>query len=89
MKFNKLLEKYRERRGLNKSTAAQLIGISDSYYSRLEKGVKKSITLENLEKIKEVYKLSDEEYEELVVSKFLPCDESLKKIMCNYFKTKL
>ena len=86
MKFNNLLEKYRERAGLNKTTAAHMIGISDSYYSRLEKGTKRALTLENLEKIKEIYKLSDEEYEEMVVSKFLPEDEKLKKIICNYFK---
>lgn len=88
MKFNNLLEKYRERAGLNKTTAANLIGISDSYYSRLEKGTKRALTLENLEKIKEIYKLSDEEYEEMIVSKFLPEDEKLKKIICNYFKVK-
>lgn len=88
MKFNNLLEKYRERAGLNKTTAAHMIGISDSYYSRLEKGAKKALTIENLEKIREIYKLSNEEYEELVVSKFLPEDEKLKKIICNYFKVK-
>lgn len=86
MEFNRLLEKYRERAKLNKSAVANLIGISDSYYSRLEKGVKKALTIENLEKIKEIFNLTDKEYEELIVSKFLPEDEKLRKIIKNFFK---
>ncbi|MGL5778827.1 helix-turn-helix domain-containing protein [Cetobacterium sp.] len=87
MEFNFLLEKYRQRAGLSKINAANLIGISDSYYSRLEKGIKKGLTLENLEKIKEIYNLTDQEYEELVVSKFMPEDKKLKEIIFNYFKS--
>ena len=57
-----MLDKYRERAGLNKSTAAHLIGISDCYYSRLEMGAMKDLSIENLEKIKDIYILSYEEY---------------------------
>ncbi|MGL5901552.1 MAG: helix-turn-helix domain-containing protein, partial [Cetobacterium sp.] len=77
---------YRERAKLNKSAVANLVGISDSYYSRLEKGVKKALTIENLEKIREIFNLTDKEYEELIVSKFLPKDEKLRKIIKNFFK---
>lgn len=87
MEFNFLLEKYRKRAGLTKITASNLIGISDSYYSRLENGTKKGLTLDNLEKIKEIYKLTDEEYQELVTYKFMPEDKNLKEIIFNYFKS--
>lgn len=88
MKLSNLLEKYRKQVGLNKTEAAQLIGISDSYYSRLEKGTKKALTLEKFEKIRKIYKLTNEEYEELIIAKFLPEDEDIKRIISNYFENK-
>ena len=48
--IGEILKKYRELKGLNKKEAGELVGISDSFWSRIESG-KREISAKLLEKI--------------------------------------
>lgn len=59
--FGKVLKEYRKRNDDTLKTLSEKIGISLPYLSGMEVG-RKIVTLELLEKIKEVYSLTEEEY---------------------------
>lgn len=52
-----ILKKYRELKGLNKKEAGELVGISDSFWSRIENG-KREISEKLLEKIIDKFEIS-------------------------------
>lgn len=65
-----ILEKIRIEKGFNKKEMSEVLGISDSFYSRIETG-KKPISKKLLEKIITSFNLTDEEIKELKQQQFL------------------
>ena len=65
-----ILEKIRIEKGFNKKEMSEVLGISDSFYSRIEAG-KKPISKKLLDKIITSFNLTDEEIKELKQQQFL------------------
>ncbi len=65
-----ILEKIRIKKDFNKKEMSEVLGISDSFYSRIETG-KKPISKKLLEKIITSFNLTDEEIKELKQQQFL------------------
>lgn len=62
--IGEILKKYRKIKGLNKKEAGELVGISDSFWSRIESG-KREISEKLLEKIIEKFELSQTDSEKI------------------------
>ena len=65
--FGKVLKEYRKRNDDTLKTLSEKIGISLPYLSGMEVG-RKIVTLEVVEKIRDIYKLNEEEYNNLYMS---------------------
>ncbi len=65
--FGKVLKEYRKRNDDTLKTLSEKIGISLPYLSGMEVG-RKIVTLEVVQKIKEVYSLTEEEYNTLYMA---------------------
>jgi transcriptional regulator with XRE-family HTH domain len=61
MKFKEILQRFRERRGFNKSEVAIRIDVTPTYYMELESGRRGAPTKEKLEKLSDVFELSPSE----------------------------
>lgn len=77
--FN-ILKMYREGKALSQKEIAQKINVSDSYYSRIEKGVKQSLKPEKLFILKKELGISDRDFKKLILFLNAPTDERLQKI---------
>ena len=75
-----ILKTYREEKGLSQKEIAEKINISDSYYSRLEKGLKQSLKPEKLFILKKELGISEKDFKKLVLFLNAPADERLQKI---------
>lgn len=75
-----ILKTYREEKGLSQKEIAEKINISDSYYSRIEKGLKQSLKPEKLFILKKELGISEKDFKKLVLFLNAPTDERLQKI---------
>lgn len=66
MEFKKILKLFREQRGLNKTEAANKIGITPPYYMQLESGSRNPPNLDRIRQIAAALRLSKEESDRLV-----------------------
>ena len=65
--FGKVLKEYRKRNNDTLKTLSEKLDISLPYLSSMEVG-RRMVTLEVIQKIKELYNLTDEEYNELYMA---------------------
>lgn len=78
--FNNILKTYREEKNFSQKEIAEKIGVSDSYYSRIEKGLKQSLKPEKLFLLKKELEISEKDFKKLVLYLNAPNNEELQKI---------
>lgn len=77
---SELLEERRKNLNLTCTDVGEYIGISNSYYSKIEKGKSKSLKADKIFKLKEILKLNEREFKQLLLFLFSPQDERIEKI---------
>lgn len=75
-----ILKIYRTKKELTGIQVAEKIGITPTYYYKLENGIKKSLKPEKLFILKKELGISEKDFKKLVLFLNAPADERLQKI---------
>lgn len=83
---SEMIKNRRKALKLNCSDVGDFIGVSNTYVSKIENGVTKSLVPEKIFKLKEILQLNELEFEKLVLYFYSPNDEKLIEVFKKILK---